>query len=518
MVFAELSRTPARNSLIISLMRKENTPDHSQSSIRLLINESLVTVNDVEPTQTLLGFLRNQLRLTGTKEGCAEGDCGACTVVVGELSGSRLILKTINACIAWLPALDGMAIFTVEYLRGKTGELHPAQQAMVDCHGSQCGFCTPGFIMSLWQVYNDHVSQGTRADHSTLRQSLSGNLCRCTGYKPILEAGQKMFDLPEVRFDTSAIVEQLTALSNTSLGVYEFQGKCFHSPRSVAELTHLRSEQPRATLLAGCTDIGLWVNKQFRDIGNILYVGEVAGFNDIVINESSIRIGAAASLTDAYTALEEYYPEIAEMHERFASLPVRNAGTLGGNLANGSPIGDSMPWLIAVGASVLLVSADQERSLLLEDYYLGYMKTALRDDEVLVAIDIPKPRADQVFRTYKVSKRFDSDISAVCSAFSIRLNKDNIINDAVVAFGGMAAIPQRATASERALINRRWDEATMKSAQQALSDDYQPLSDMRASAQNRQQVAQNLLYRFFLETQAGLTSGELPLSVYEMNA
>lgn len=490
-------------------------------AIRLLVNETPVTVDDVEPTHTLLSFLRQRLRLTGTKEGCAEGDCGACTVVVGELVDQQLQLKTINACIQWLPALDGKAVFTVEYLRLQNKKLHPklhpVQQAMVDSHGSQCGFCTPGFIMSLWQLYNTHQSQGTHADETGLRSALSGNLCRCTGYKPIIAAGLNMFDLPAVRFDDSAVIKQLQAISRSGSLSYQFKGSSFYAPATLAELTRLKKDKPDASLLAGCTDMGLWVNKQFRELKELIYIGRVKPLSAIDLNEDRLRIGAGVSLTDAYTALQEIYPQLAQMHERFASLPVRNAGTLGGNVANGSPIGDSMPWLIAVGARVVVATAQSERSLLLEDYYAGYMQTALQDDEILLAIEVPRPGPDQLFRTYKISKRYDSDISAVCAAFCLRLSNGKITS-AVVAFGGMAATPKRAPLCEQVLLGSQWDEATMQSAQAALAGDYQPLSDMRAGSGNRQQLAQNLLYRFYLETQPGQQDNSAALNVFEVTS
>ncbi len=490
-------------------------PQADSNAIRLIVNGTVVTVTNVDPTLGLLAFLRTRLQLTGSKEGCAEGDCGACTVVVGELSGSRLTLKTMNACIQWVPALDGKAVFTVEYLRQQDKSLHPVQQSMVDCHGSQCGFCTPGFVMSLWQVYNTHQRKNTRASDPQLRSALSGNLCRCTGYKPILEAGQQMFDLPAVAFDEAVIVEQLRQIARPQALTYQFEEGSFYAPSTLTELTQLRRDHPDAVILAGCTDMGLWVNKQFRELKKIIYVGQVEGFSDIELNEDDLRIGAGASLTDAYEALQGVYPQISEMHERFASLPVRNAGTLGGNVANGSPIGDSMPWLIALGARVVLANSQRQRSLLMEDYYVDYMQTALREDEVLLSIEVPRPVAGQVFRTYKISKRYDSDISAVCAAFCIQL-QDDLITEAVVAFGGMAAIPKRAGNCEKALKNNHWDENTLRAAQAQLAGDYQPLSDMRASADNRQQLAQNLLYRFFLESTATHARDNAPLSVYEV--
>jgi xanthine dehydrogenase small subunit len=493
---------------------KQSEAGSGKNAIRLLINDKLVSITDVEPSLNLLSYLRNYLRLNGSKEGCAEGDCGACTVVIGELVNGSLRLKAINSCIQWLSALDGKAVFTVEYLRQADNSLHPAQQAMVESHGSQCGFCTPGFVMSLWQIYNEHTTSGTTVTERQLRYGLSGNLCRCTGYKPIIEAGLNMFDLPTVEFDPTVTIQRLKNIQRPQSFVYECQQHLFQAPKTVEELTQLRESRPNATILAGCTDIGLWVNKQYKAIDDIIYIGQVAELGNITLHDSGLRIGAGVNLTDAYDAIESLYPQLQQMHERFASVPVRNAGTLGGNIVNGSPIGDSMPWLIALGASVVCANSCATRQLPLDTFYLDYMQNALSQDEVLLSIEIPLPVHNQLFRTYKVSKRFDSDISAVCAAFNITL-KDNSINDAVVAFGGMAAIPKRAQRCETALIGNQWNQSTIDSAKHALQQDYTPLSDMRASASNRQQVAQNLLQRFFLDMQMTTSSKSLNTTVFE---
>jgi xanthine dehydrogenase small subunit len=469
------------------------------TGIRFVLNGKVVATDSVEPTRTVLNFLREDLRCTGTKEGCAEGDCGACTVVVGELAGDQVALKTVNACIQFVPALDGKALFTVEDLRQEGGDLHPVQRAMVDCHGSQCGFCTPGFVMSLWALYVEHEGAKTRPTLEQLRSALTGNLCRCTGYRPILDAGLQMFDLPKVPFDREAVKKQLESIARTESLAYEHGGRRFFAPRSLSELLELRALHPQATVLAGNTDVGLWVTKQLRDLPAVLYIGNVDELKVIGEHDGKLRIGAGASLTDAYGALARHYPELNEMWERFASPPIRNAGTMGGNVANGSPIGDSMPGLIALGATVTLRNRERARTLPMEDLYLAYMKKAMAADEILEAIDVPLPTKKMRFRTYKLSKRFDSDISAVCAAFAIEPDGDRI-QSARVAFGGVAATPKRAPATERALTGAVWNEATARAAMSALEVDYAPLTDMRASADYRRQTAQNLLYRFFLET------------------
>ncbi|GAB3242854.1 xanthine dehydrogenase small subunit [Chitinimonas naiadis] len=458
------------------------------------------------PTRTVLQHLREDLHCTGSKEGCAEGDCGACTVVLGELVDGDVRLRAVNSCIQFLPTLDGKALFTVEDLADAAG-LHPVQQAMVDCHGSQCGFCTPGFVMSLWAMYENQADWPGR---EAALDILSGNLCRCTGYRPILAAAEAAYALPTRHLDRAAVATVLGALAALPALDYEVAGQRFMAPRTLAELADLRLRYPEARLLAGSTDIGLWVTKQFRALGDILYLGQVAELQRIQLDAEGLWVGAAASLTDAFAALVRQTPEWAELARRFASVPVRNAGTLGGNVANGSPIGDSMPALIVLGSRVVLQRGEAVRELALEDFYLGYQKTALQPGEFVAALRVPDHagQSRRWFRTYKLSKRYEQDISAVCAAFALELDAQQRIVSARVAFGGMAATPQRARACEAALLGQPWDEATLRLGQQALEQDFQPLSDARASAAYRRQAAANLLRRYWLESTAA-SSGSL---------
>ncbi|HJV54075.1 MAG TPA: xanthine dehydrogenase small subunit [Noviherbaspirillum sp.] len=469
-------------------------------AIRFLYRGEVRTVSDASPTRTVLQHVREDQHCTGTKEGCAEGDCGACTVIIGELKGDAVELKTVNSCIQFLPTLDGKALFTVEDLKQPDGSLHPVQQAMVDCHGSQCGFCTPGFVMSLWGLYLKQDGKTSHPERKEIDDSLSGNLCRCTGYRPIVDAAHHMLDLPRVKFDRDALAAMLKNIQRSEMLTYANDGRKFHVPQSLDQLVRIRAENPAATILSGSTDIGLWVTKQMRELGDIIYINQVAELQTLAERDGKLEIGAAVTLNDAYAAICRHYPqELSELWQRFASLPIRNAGTLGGNVANGSPIGDSAPWLIALGSEIVLRGKNGRRVMPLETFYLDYQKKDLRPDEIVEALRVPLPQANRRFRTYKLAKRFDQDISAVCAAFAITLDGE-IVREARIAFGGMAATSRRAPKAEAALKGRAWDEAALQDAMQALSEDYAPLTDMRASAAYRVKAARNLLRRFWLET------------------
>ncbi len=470
--------------------------------IQFLLNRELRTEQRLDPNVTVLNYLREHLAKPGTKEGCASGDCGACTVVVGELDDSsgtpRIRYRTLNSCLTFVSSLHGKQLISVEDLKHQ-GQLHSVQQAMVDCHGSQCGFCTPGFVMSLFALQKN--SDGF--DKAQTMEALAGNLCRCTGYRPIIDAAEQaccqkqpdQFDAAEAETiaKLQAIAPQETAELNSG------DKRCL-LPLTISDLADLYAANPQARLLAGGTDLALEVTQFHRELPVMIYVGHVEAMKRVEFTDDAIEIGAATPLSDCYGALAKEYPDFGELLHRFASLQIRNQGTLGGNIGNASPIGDAPPLLIALGARVVLRKGGQTRSLPIEDYFLDYKVTARQEAEFIEKVVVPRHQSNQAFRAYKVSKRLDDDISAVCAAFNLVV-ADGVVQSARVAFGGMAAIPKRAAACEAALQGAKWNADVIEQACDALANDFSPLSDFRASKEYRLLTAQNLLRKFFLELQ-----------------
>ena len=475
-------------------------------TIRFIRRGELVSLLNVPPDRTLLEVLREDLSCTGTKEGCGEGDCGACTVVLGEMQDQDITYKAINSCIRLAHSIDGMALWTVEDIAAQDGTLHPAQEAMVQCHGSQCGFCTPGFVMSMFGMYQNHIAPklGTTANPITrelAQEELSGNLCRCTGYRPILDAAQQMCKLPDVPVDKAELLSKLKQITNRK--AMPDLDSAYLLPKNLTILLAARAAHPSAQLVAGCTDVGLWVTKQHKQFAQVLDVTQVKELRRVERYKHHIAIGAAVTLTDAYAALVADRPQLKPFANRFAGLPVRNSGTLGGNVANGSPIGDSMPLLIALGANVVLMSVRGHREMPLEALYTGYRQNVMAKDEVLAWIKVPRPVKGELTKVYKISKRFDDDISAVCLAIQMKLT-DGEVQSISIGAGGVAATPVRAKQTEATMRGQPWTAATAQAATAALRAEFQPISDMRASAAYRSEVLGNLVQRFWLESQ-GLT-------------
>jgi xanthine dehydrogenase small subunit len=470
--------------------------------LRFRLDGETIALENPPATMTVLDYLREVAGRRGTKEGCAEGDCGACTVVLGELRphSNGVQYRAVNSCIRFLPTLDGKELITVESLRQPSGAPHPVQQSMIDNHGSQCGFCTPGFVMSLFALY---LNRG-EAQREQVIDALTGNLCRCTGYRPIIEAGVRQWDYPapahwnraDAQSDAhvNALQQIARAPGDASL---EYPG--FHAPRSLEELAAALQARPDAVLLAGGTDVGLWVTKQLRELPHLIYLGDVAELSRIEERPEELWVGAAVSLTDAWPALLRRFPALEEQAARFASPPIRNSATLCGNLANGSPIGDSIPALIALGAQIELRRGPRLRRLPLEDFYLGYQKKDLEPGEFLSGVAVPAPLAGTLLASYKLSKRTDQDISAVCATFCVQVAGERVLR-ARLAYGGMAAIACRARHAEDALEAAGWTLPGVERAMAALNADFTPLSDMRASSDYRLHTAGALLKRFFLQS------------------
>jgi len=472
--------------------------------IRFLLNGAPRIVKDTAPTTTVLDFLRLSERTCGTKEGCAEGDCGACTVVVGEAGGEGMRWQAVNSCITFLPQIDGKAVLTVEGL-AEGAALHPVQKALVENDASQCGFCTPGFAMALFAFQHG----GERPTADAVHEALAGNLCRCTGYRPIVAAAEAVAGTPD-RFDATApaLRQALGALRQGGSITVEHQGERCFAPSSLDELLALRVGHPDAHLLAGGTDLALLVTKEFRTIPTVISVTQVPELRALAVDGEAVIIGAAVTYTEALPVIERYWPSFACLIRRIGSRQIRNLGTIGGNIANASPIGDTPPALIALGATLRLRSRRGLREMPLEDFFTGYRKTALAADEIVESLRIPLPRPEQRFRTDKIAKRWDQDISAICAAFNLTI-REGRIEAARIAYGGMAATPCRAVRTEAALIGHSWDLPTVETAAAELTADFQPISDWRAGAAYRRDVAANLLRRFWLET----TRSDMPLDV-----
>jgi len=469
------------------------------SSIQFLLNNELVVLENIDPNTTVLQYLREQRFSSGTKEGCASGDCGACTVVVAEISSKNtkeLTYKSINSCITFVGSLHAKQLITVEHLK-QGAELHYVQQAMVDNHASQCGFCTPGFVMSTFALHKNTQNP----NREEVIEALAGNLCRCTGYRSIVEAA--MTSAKSDQQDSfakyySQTINQLTKIHRAENVELLGSSKQYFAPKNINELSKKLLKNPQAKLVAGGTDLALSVTQDLASIGQLVYLGDVAELNQISENQDEIIIGSAVSYSLFTSLFEKEYPELADMIERIGSRQIRNTGTLGGNIGNASPIGDMPPALIALGAEMILQCGEQQRKILVEDYFISYKKTVLAESEFIREIIIPKSKVNQILKVYKISKRLDDDISAVLAAIFIELDNGKV-KMLCIAFGGMAEIPKRAENCEAALLGKIFNQKNINLAKQELINDFTPMSDVRASDQYRIKVAQNLIQKCYLE-------------------
>ena len=467
-----------------------------RDKIRFYRRGRLIERSDLAPDMTLLDYLRLEERATGTKEGCAEGDCGACTVVLRRLHEGRVVYQPVNACIMLAGQADGAEVIAVEDIAAT--ELHPVQRAMVEHHGSQCGFCTPGFVMALFGLYH---SKG-KTDRDEVIEAISGNLCRCTGYRPIVEAGiEACSGKRDDKFSRGEkeAAERLTRIMDNDDIFIGTERRFFAAPATIESLAKLYEKHREATLVSGATDVGLWITKQLRDLPKFIWLGRVAGLDKLEDFGDELRIGATVRVQEAATALAAIDPDFGELIRRFGGWQVRNAATIGGNIANGSPIGDSPPALIALGARLELQKGKQVRTIPLEDFFIDFKKQDRASGEFVRAVLVPKLDKSEQFRCFKLSKRYDQDISAVMGAIRLRLEGGKIAG-ARIAFGGMAGTPKRATKTEAKLNGLAiGDETAIESALAAMTEDFKPLDDMRASSAYRLQAAEALIAKALAE-------------------
>lgn len=465
-------------------------------TVRFLLDGEVIEIADPDPTGTLLDCLRGPLRRTGTKEGCAEGDCGACTVLVGDPAGDGVRWRAVNSCILFLPMIHGKALMTVESLSAG-GAPTPLQACMAANGSSQCGFCTPGFVMSL-----HGRSIGALGSDLPVADVIAGNLCRCTGYGPILEAGEQV---PSQPVDDAGIAPALAALAAEGAASGNHGGRRWFAPRTADALADILADHPDARIVAGATDVGLWVTKGLRDLDTLVFIGDVADLDGIEETDAGVTIGASVRYAEAHGALARLHPDLGELVRRIGGLQVRNSATVCGNIANGSPIGDGPPALIALGSELTLRSAAGRRSLPLEDYFLDYGRQDRRPGEFVERVFVPRPGPDTLVHVSKLSRRFDSDISGVLGAFALTV-EDGIITVARAAFGGMAATPRRARGCESALIGQPWAQATIAGAAEALRRDFTPLTDVRGTSGYRLDAAAALLWRIWHQSQGAAVS------------
>ena len=467
----------------------------TSDNIEFIYQNRIFKIKDPDSNETLLNYIRTKLKKTGTKEGCAEGGCGACTVVLGELKNNEINYKAINSCITFLPNLQGKQLILVEDLISKKGLLHPVQKAMVNYHGSQCGFCTPGFIMSLFSMYKNK----SKFKDSDIKDSIAGNLCRCTGYQPIIKAAKSLKNKnkkDQFSQNKKSTIRLLKKINNKSVVIY-YKGKKYFAPRYIMELKKILKKDTNVDFLSGGTDLSLIVTKERKDINSIIYMNSIRELHYIKNNNKYIEVGASTPLIELESYIKKYYPDFTKILKRYGSPQIRNVATVAGNIATASPIGDCLPLLLSLNAKVVLQDFKKTKIFFLNDFFISYRKTKLKKGQFIHSIRIPINK-NNTFKAYKVSKRFDDDISSVCAAFNLEIKKNKVQNIRI-AYGGMAAIPKRAVYCEKILLNSLVSDEVVGKAKQALEKDFQPISDMRASRVYRMEVAKNLLEKFCAE-------------------
>ena len=463
--------------------------------IKFVHCDQIIEVKNPDPNETLLNYIRTNLKKTGTKEGCAEGGCGACTIVLGELKNNNVNYSAVNSCITFLPTIAGKQLILVEDLISKDNSLHPVQKAMVNYHGSQCGFCTPGFVMSLFSMFKNH----SRFNDNIIKDSIAGNLCRCTGYQPIIKAAKSLNNKNKIDHFTKneqSVITLLKKINNETIAIYKKDKKYF-APRYVQELKKILKENINSHLLSGGTDLSLLVTKERKDINSIVYMNSIDELNYIKNNNKYIEVGASTPLIELESYIKKYYPDFTKILKRYGSPQIRNVATVAGNIATASPIGDCLPLLLSLNAKVVLQDFKKTKIFFLDDFFISYRKTKLKKEQFIHSIRIPLPK-DNTFKAYKVSKRFDDDISSVCAAFNLEIVR-NKVRSVRIAYGGMAAIPKRAIYCEKILSNSLVTDEIIDKAKKALEKDFKPISDMRASRLYRMEVAKNLLEKFCAE-------------------
>ncbi len=466
----------------------------TSNSIQFLWKNKIIKIKNPDPNKTVLSYVRDDLKKTGTKEGCAEGGCGACTIVLGELKKNKIIYKAINACITFLPILNGKQLILVEDLINDN-KLHPVQDAMVKFHGSQCGFCTPGFTMSLFSMHKNNKL----INKEVVDEALSGNLCRCTGYRPIIDAAKSLNnkkDQDQFKINRKKTIGLLRKLKNADLEINN-NGKKYFAPTTISNLKKILKKFPNAKILSGGTDLSLEVTKLRKELKTIISLNSIEKLNFIKKSKSLIEIGATTSLIDFQNFIKKYFLDFYDILKRYGSLQIRNVGTIAGNIATASPIGDTLPLLLTLDTKIVIQGLKQKKILTLNDFFISYRKTKLKKSEFIYSIKIPINK-NKIFKAYKISKRFDDDISSVCGSFSFLIKK-NKITKAAIAYGGMSEIPKRASIIEKELINSDFSENTFSKVLDLINKDFSPLDDMRASRNYRITVAKNLLIKAFHE-------------------